>query len=577
MTVHLSKRKRRNRQRDAILPVRTPGLRHTVATLHIVLCLLGWIGPIRSGLAQHHSQHAATPPPVPLFDNLGDYHHAITTESSLAQRYFDQGLRLIYAFNYDEALRSFDEAARLDPNCAMAYWGSALALAPNISNPVLDPEQERDAYNQIQKALSLSKHTSPRERAYVAALAKRYSIDPKADRASLQVDYANAARDLANRYPDDPDAAALSAESLLILRPWDHWTLDGKPQPGTLEVLNTLENVLKKYPNHPGANHFYIHALEASPYPERALASAERLPGLMPGAGHLVHMPSHVFMRIGRYADAAESSGRAAVVDIEYIKKWKPQGVYPMMMYPHNIYFLWAALSMEGRSAEAIRAARALVAAYPENMVREMPMLQFFTPVPLFTLARFGKWEEILNEPHPPGDFPYLTGMWHYARGLAMAATGRAREAAMEKSQLEATAAAMAAKAPPQGNSPAALLRLALKVLDGELAAREGKTQEAVAHLKEAVRLQDMLRYDEPPPWYYGVRQSLGAVLLEAGRAAEAEVIYREDLKKFPENGWSLNGLMESLRAQKKDFASVQTRFRNAWARADVILPASRF
>ncbi|MGH7963704.1 MAG: hypothetical protein ACRERD_18080 [Candidatus Binatia bacterium] len=527
---------------------------------------------------QHDIPSAAAAMSVPLFENLGTHHHPITTTSPQAQRYFDQGLRLVYAFNHDEAGRAFKEAARLDPNCAMAYWGLALTLGPNYNLPV-DAERDRAAYEAIQKALSLSAQATESERAYIKALAKRHSPAPDADRKALDVAYADAMREVATRYPDDLDAATLSAEAMMNLRPWDLWTLAGQPQPGTLEIVSTLEAVLKRDPEHPGAIHYYIHAVEASLQPERAVPFADRLADLMPGAGHLVHMPSHIYIRVGRYRDAAQSNVRAAAVDAEYIEKHDVQGVYRMMYYPHNIHFIWASASMEGQSAEALRAARDLAAKMPTEMVRQMPPMEFFTPTPLFALVRFGKWEEILKEPAPPTDLRYTTGMWHYARGLAFTATGRLDGAAGEHARVAEIAAATPPETLMNLNSAAALLNIASHILAGELAAKRSQTDEAIRHLKEAVRIQDELRYEEPPPWHYPVRQSLGAVLLTVGRAAEAEAVYHEDLKRNPENGWSLYGLAQSLRAQKaeKEAAAVEERFQKAWARADVKLTASRF
>ena len=330
---------------------------------------------------------------------------------------------------------------------------------------------------------------------------------------------------MARTYPDDTDAATLFAEAMMDLRPWALWTLDGQPQPGTLEIVATLEEVLKKDPMHPGANHYYIHAIEASTQPERGLVAAERLHGLVPGAGHLVHMPSHIYMRTGRYADAADANVQAIKVDEAYIATVKPDGVYPMMYYPHNIHFLWAAASMEGRSADAIRAGREVTKNVSPEMVKEMGMVEYFVPTALFALARFGKWSDILAEPAPPPDQPYATGIWHYARGLAFAATGQLDEAAKEQQAVAAAAAAMPPDRIIGDNTPAAaLLHIAADTLAGEIAARRGQTDDAVKHLQEAVRAQDALPYSEPPPWYYPARQSLGAVLLAAGRPAEAEV-----------------------------------------------------
>jgi hypothetical protein len=529
--------------------------------------------------AAHEHTTPAARDTVPLFDNLGTHHHAITTQVPLAQQYFDQGLRLVYAFNHDEAVRAFKETARLDPNCAMAYWGIGLALGPNY-NLALDPERNKEAYAATQQAVQLAPKASKQERAYIAALAKRYSLAPDADRKALDQAYATAMRGVAQAYPNDADAAVLYAEAMMDLRPWDLWTADGQPQPGTLEIIATLEEVMKKNPSHPGANHYYIHAVEPSPHPERALAAADRLRTLVPGAGHLVHMPSHVYIRVGRYADASDANERAIAVDEAYIAVAHPEGVYPMMYYPHNIHFFWAAASMEGRSADAIRAGRRVTDQLTPEMVKEMPMTEYFAPTALFALARFGKWEDILKEPAPPDGMPYATAMWHYARGLAFAATGKLDDAAKEEQAVVAAAAAMPADRIIGDNTPAiALLHIASDVLAGEIAARRGQTDDAIKHLEQAVRTQDALPYSEPPPWYYPTRQSLGAVLLAAGRPADAEAVFREDLKRNPENGWSLYGLTQSLQARKADAeaAATDARFQKAWARADVTLSAARF
>jgi tetratricopeptide (TPR) repeat protein len=529
-------------------------------------------------LPQPHSHHPSeSAVAVPLMDDLGSHHHPITTDSPEAQRYFDQGLRLIYAFNHDEAIRSFQQAIRLDPKCAMAYWGIGFAHGPNYNLP-LDDERHRVAHDATQKAIALLSHVTEKERDYIGALGKRYSLDPTADRKALDRAFADAMRELSRRYPDDLDAATLFAESLMDLRPWDLWTLDGKPQPGTLEIVATLEKVLEKEPSHPGANHYYIHTVEASPDPERALPSAQRLHTLVPGAGHLVHMPAHIYMRVGRYADATETNRHAVAVDRAYMAKLEPQGVYPMMYYPHNIHFLWAAASMEGRSADALQAARELADSISPEMVRGMPMLEYFTPTPFFALARFGRWDDLLALPSPPAEQSYTRAMWHYGRGLALAAKNRLDGAVAEQRGLAAIAAETPEDRIVGDNTPAKkMLQLATAHLSGEIAAAQRRIGNAVARLEEAVRLQDGLPYTEPPPWYFPVRQSLGAVLLASGRAKEAEAVYRQDLERNPENGWSLLGLAQSLRAQKKDAADAEARFRRAWARADVTLTASRF
>jgi tetratricopeptide (TPR) repeat protein len=419
-----------------------------------------------------------------------------------------------------------------------------------------------------------------RERALIAALATRHSATPGADRAALDRAYADAMRDVARRFPDDLDAATLLADALMNLRPWSLWTPEGAPQPGTEEIVTTLERVLAVDPMHPGANHLYIHAVEASPDPQRAEAAADRLRGLMPGAGHMVHMPSHIYYRIGRYADAAEVNVQAVAADRAYFVKSRPSPIYRMMYYPHNLDFVWHAAALEGRSAECLRAAREFAAAVPAEAVLEMPDMETAPAAPYFALVRFGRFTEMLAEPAPPARMLYVTGAWHYARGLGFLGTGRRDEAARELEQLRAVRQSV----PPDRTLVAFfkmsdMLALASEVLAGEIAARDGAVDAAVKHLAEAVRVQDEHWFTEPPPWYFPVRQSLGAALLQAGRAAEAEAIYREDLRRNPENGWSLFGLAQSLRAQGKaaDATAVDARFRRAWARADVALTSSRF
>lgn len=511
---------------------------------------------------------------VPLYTGLGTLRHNVTTRSPVAQKYFDQGLRLCYAFNHDEAIRAFREAARLDPSCAMAHWGIAFALGPNVNLPV-DPQREKDAFAEAQKARALGARATARERAWIEALAKRYSDDPKADLKALDSAFADAMRALAAKYPDDLDAATIYAEALLDVNPWDWWTVGGKPQPGTLDAIASLSRVLKKNPTHIGANHLYIHALEESPTPGRALAAANRLAALAPNAGHLVHMPSHIYMRVGRYHEATELNRTAIAVDRAYIESEKPQGIYPMMYYVHNMHMAWAAMSFEGRSVEAIRMARTVADHVSPDAVRNMPPMEFWLPVPYFALARFGKWDEILREPAPPPDLRYTAGMWHYARAMALAATGKPDEAAVERDSLDAIAAAMPPEAMAGLNSSAALLKLASDVLSGESAMRAGRYADAVVALSAAAAKEDSLHYDEPPAWYQPVRQSLGLALLKAGRPAEAEAAYTEDLKRYPGNGWSLYGLVEALSARGRvtEAVAAKKRFTRAWARADVKQP----
>ncbi len=515
---------------------------------------------------------------APRLQDLGELAHPITTSAPRAQLFFNQGLVLSYGFNHKEARRAFQEVARLDPEAAMAWWGQALVLGPNINAPMA-PENERVAWELVQKAVALKLKVSERERAYIDALTKRYSGDPEPDRAALDQAYADAMGELHRRHPDDLDAATLYAEALMDLSPWDYWTPDGEPHPRTREILRVLESVLVRDPKHVGANHLYIHAVEAA-RPELGETAADRLLGLAPGAGHLQHMPSHIYVRVGRFADATEANHRAIAADEDYITQCRAQGIYPLAYYPHNIHFLWFATSWEGRSGDAIAAARRVEERSRPHLAELPEWAQIFSVSPLYALARFGRWQEILAEPRPPADRPYWTGVWHHARGLALARTGRLSEAESELASLRALAADPAVQGRLVGaNDTAALLRVAEAVLAGELAAAQGQHDEAIAQLHRGVLLEEGLVYIEPSDWYLPVRQVLGAVLLEAGRAAEAEAVYWQDLRVNPDNGWSLFGLARSLRAQGKDAqaAAVEERFRRAWARADVELSSSRF
>jgi tetratricopeptide (TPR) repeat protein len=530
--------------------------------------------------AGHHAGAPAGPAPAVLLDGLGSHHQAITTTSREAQAYFDQGLRLVYAFNHLEAERAFREAARLDPACAMCYWGIALTQGTNYNSPT-DAGRETVAYGAIQQALANRGKATPREQALVEALARRHAADPKAERAPLDRAYADAMREVVRRFPDDLDAATLFADSLMNLRPWDLWEPDGRPKPGTGEIVETLERVLARSPDHPGANHLYIHAVEASPNPRRAEAAADRLRPLMPAAGHVVHMPSHIYWRVGRYDDAYRVNVAAAAADRAYIARRPPSPEYRMGYYPHNLDFVWHAASMEGRSAETLRAAREFADAIPAEAHAQMGgQMETAPAAPILVLVRFGRWEDALRQPEPPASMPYVRGAWRYARGVAFAATGRRAEAERELAELRGVIAAVPAeRGLAQFFTARDMLELAADVLAGEIAARSGDTDTAVRHLLKAVATQDGHWFTEPPPWYYPVRHSLGAALLAGGRPAEAEAVYRDDLARNPENGWALFGLAQSLRAQGKadEAARVDARFRRAWARADVTLTGSRF
>ena len=511
--------------------------------------------------------HTATAA-VPLYTDLGSHHHPVTA-SPEAQQYFDQGLRLTYAFNHDEAIASFKEGARLDPKCAMCWWGVALAVGPNINLP-MDAKAEPEAWDAVRKAGRLGDKVTPAERDYISALATRYAGKPE-QRPALDSAYAGAMGALAAKYPEDLDAATLYAEALMDLQPWNYWTVGGEPKGAIKQIVATLETVIAKDPNHPGGCHYYIHAVEASLTPEKALPCADRLAQLMPGAGHIVHMPAHVYMRVGRYDLAVEHNEHAAHQDMGFIERRHPAGMYPLIYTNHNYHFLWAALSMQGRANEAIKAAREVAKGAPPEVIREFPPLEYYSPTPYLALARFERWNEVLEEPAPPPDFKFTTGFYHYTRGLAFLGTGKPVEAKAEREKLADIEEAMPPDQMANLNSMKTLLGIARRHLDAELALRQAKPEVALRALREAVALEDGLTYDEPPPWYYPMREVLGTVLLAAGRAHAAEETFREDLKRNRENGWSLHGLALALAKQgkAKEAAAITTRFKEAWAEAD--------
>ncbi len=516
---------------------------------------------------------------IGLQTGLGEHHHPITTTSPTTQRYFEQGLILTFGFNHDAAVRSFEEGARIDPNCAMCFWGVGLALGPNINLP-MGSDAAAKAFEAVTEAQALAANVTEREQAYIAALAQRYSADPKADRAALDRAYANAMRDVHRRYPDDLDAATLFAEALMDLNPWNHWNGAGEPVAETPEIVATLEYVMGKLPGHPGANHYYIHAVEASPHPEWAESAADRLRNSVPGAGHLVHMPSHIYFRIGRYSDAVEVNELATEADEDFFAWCRRSGIYGALYYPHNVHFVWAAASAEGQSGLALTYARKLVAETSGLPPEDFPFVEDFLPTALFTLARFGKWDAILSEPAPPAAQTYVTGIWHYVRGLALLRTGDSAGSARELAALRELAEnPRNAEMHFFGGTAQDNLRIAAAHLEGEQAEAAGNTAKAISALTRAVTLQDALAYTEPPPWYVPQRHALGASLLAAGRGQEAEAVYRKDLEYNPRNGWSLFGLHQALALQGRETEAslVQAGFRNAWQRADVVLSASRF
>lgn len=522
-----------------------------------------------------HSGHSSKPKeqPAALVAGMGTHHHPVSTVNVEAQRFFDQGLSFVYAFNHDEAIRSFKRAAELDPQLAMAHWGVALALGPNINLDV-DPEREKAAYEAAQRALALAAKAPENERAYIDALVKRYSIDPKANLKQLAVDYKNAMGEVVKRYPDDLDAATLYAESAMNLRPWQLWSADGKPAEGTEEILATIESVLRRNPNHFGAIHYYIHAVEASPNPERALAYAPKLPTLVPAAGHLVHMPAHIYHRTGDYQAAALSNEDAAKADEAYIKASGSQGLYPLMYYSHNLHFLAIAESMTGRYAAAMAAARRLEG-YVGPSIKAMPMLEGFMTVSPLILVQFQRWDEIGKLPQPASSLVGLKAIWHFARGMAHEAKGRTPEAEREYAALVQTGKTIPADMNFGLNNAGKVASIAENVLAARIALSKNTDKKAaIEQLRKAVELEDSLSYDEPQAWFLPVRMWLGGALLQTGDNAGAEQVFRADLERNKRNGRSLFGLMEALKAQKKDHAAMllKREFDSAWKDADSAL-----
>ncbi len=521
--------------------------------------------------AQHDHGKTMKMPETTLEKGLGRVDHRVTTSKPEAQKFFNQGLSYIFAFNHEQAVRAFKRAAEIDPQLAMAYWGQALALGSNY-NLEADSAALKEAYANLRKAVELAPKASQKEQDYINALSKRYATDPdKVDRQQLARDYKTAMGELVKKYTNDLDAATLYAESMMNLHPWQLWTRDGKPAEDTLEIVAVLESVLKRQPNHSGANHYYIHAVEASPNPERALPSAKRLGLVAPNAGHLVHMPSHIYIRTGDYAAAAKSNADAVVVDRRYVAKNGPQGVYPMMYYNHNMHFLASANAMNGNYKQAIKWSREL-----ETNVKpaldEMPMLEMFAVYPLVTMVRFGKWDEILAEPQPKKEHVITTAMWHFARGMAFDGKGKAEDAAKELAGLQAIQKAMPADRPFGNNTAANVMKVANELLAGAVANARDEKEMTLDHFHQAVIAEDAINYNEPPDWDLPTREWLGQYLLAEGKFADAENVYRAELAKHPKNGRALFGLMEALRHQNKDTRSVRREFQKAWANADTRL-----
>jgi tetratricopeptide (TPR) repeat protein len=525
----------------------------------IFLCL--------SAAAQNHASHTQSHSVV-LVTGLGDLHHPVSTKNAQAQQFFDQGLRFIFAFNHDEAAHSFQHAAELDPKLAMAYWGVAEAVGPNYNDPA-DPDRYKQAHEAVQKAVDLSEQASPSDQAYVQALAKRFPADPKSDLKKAAEDYRDAMRQVVSEFPDDLDAATLFAEAGMNLHPWGLWHVDGTPEAGTDEIVSTLESVMKRDPNNLGAIHYYIHAVEASPSPERALAGANKLAALAPGAGHIVHMPAHVYIRTGDYEAAVKTNEQAAEVDRAYIWSTGAQGIYPMMYYSHNLHFIAMCAAMNGNYAESRKNADLLV----ENVgphVKDMPPLEGFMTMPMAVELRFHHWNEILKMPQPDSSMKTATVFWHFGRGLALAGTGKLTEA---QAEYKIVSDAEAATPPdvifqmPINNKAKDIMKIAKDVLGAKIAVAKKDNSGAVVMLREAVVIQDTLKYGEPPDWFFPVRESLGATLLMTGDAAGAEKVFRDDLDRNLRNPRSLWGLHEALLQQKRayDAGFVQKQFDSSW------------
>ncbi len=543
--------------------------------------LLAAVAAVAALMIARNTRQASQEPAaqtVPLYSDLGKHAYRITTTDTLAQAYFNQGLRLYYAFNHAEAVRAFREAQRLDATCAMCWWGEALAWGPNINLP-MDSASGVAAYASLQGALARREGASPLERALIDALAVRYDAQPPQDRAHLDQAYATAMRDVALRFRDDHEATVLHGESLLDVRPWDYWTKDGEPQPGIAEALAGFERVIAANPNHPGACHFFIHAVEKV-YPERAVPCAERLANLMPGAGHIVHMPGHIYIRIGRYLDAVEANRHAIHADETYIRDQNPaSGMYTAGYYPHNYDFLAFAALMIGRGADAVAAADKVGSLIPAEMFGTpgMNFLEHWSTRGLQVRVRFARWDELLAMPRPPENQPHARAMSHYARGRAFAAKGNVAEARNELAQLRSIRARPELEGVKlEFNQSRDVLAIAERVLAGWVESAAGRHDAAAAALRDAVRLEDALLYGEPPEWTVPVRQDFGAVLLAAARVGEAERVFREDLAKFPGNGWSLRGLANALRRQGRhpEGDSVDAQFKRVWSTADIDLVA---
>jgi tetratricopeptide (TPR) repeat protein len=517
-----------------------------------------------------------------LFDGLGDFHRRATTSSAEAQKFFDQGMRFLWAFNHDESTRSFAKAAELDPSCAICYWGVVLTVGPNYNLPMMAEQRAKVAWEALGQAEKYSSQASPAEQALISALSKRYNGPKVLDSLNempLFIAYANAMKAVSQKFPNDFDVQTLYAEAMMNLHAWKLWTPDGHPAPGTTEILATLESVLKRDPWHPGANHYYIHAVEASPDPGRGIAAAERLRGLMPASGHLEHMPAHIMQRVGRYEEASEANRKGIAADLAYLAKTKPLDYYNLVYTAHNYQFLAFSAAMEGRSEEALEAARRAREFVTDDLIATMPGMDWPFSEVYSVLVRFGRWDEMIAEPPPNPRFKALTGGYLYAKATALAAKGRVAEAKATVDDLEKLAGELPADAAAGFNTAKDVLAVGVLVAKARIAGAQNEPEEAINLLRQAVAKEDQLAYDEPADWFFPVRHLLGAELLKVGRANEAEAVYRADLRRHPANGWALAGLSAALEVEQKSRAAAKAKaqMESAWKSADVKLVSSAF
>lgn len=516
---------------------------------------------------------------APIFKGLGNHSYKIVAKSARAQQYFNQGLRLLYGFNHGEAGRSFKAAVKADSTCAMAYWGLGMVLGPNY-NAALKPELLKEIIDVMDKAVKFAPATSAREQALIRALAKRFPRTPVDDMTPHNAAYATAMKQAYEMFPADADIASLYADALMNEHPWNLWLKDGQPQPWTPEIIRVLEALLQKWPLHPGANHMYVHAMEASRQATKALPAANRLRNMMPAAGHMVHMPSHIYIRTGHYHDGVVVNEKASMADSNYISQCKVQNAYALMLYPHNIHFLAACAFLEGNSKKAIDAAWRVARVTDKRYLHENTTLQHYYSIPYYVLVHLGKWDTLLQVRKPGESLKYPTAVWHYARGMAYAAKGSLKDAEQELSTLKKIAndKSLQSQLIWETNSAGDLVQIAMKMLSAEILAKREQYNSSIALLREAVEMEGKLTYQEPPDWFFSVRHSLGHVLVKAGRFAEAEQVYRDDLITFPGNGWALMGLYNSLVGQQKtaEAKKVKARFDEAWKHADIRINSSR-